>query len=97
MAFDLSFAILGKDKKKSLPERDDMTLCADFAQFFGDKVKNIIDQPSNCLPICSVQILTYPHHWSCFESPSPSFILQLIQRSKSNSPIDPFSRMLLPL
>ena len=55
----------------------------------------IIYQLSNCLPISSAQILTYPHHWSCFESPSPSFILQLIQRSKSNSPIDPIPLLLL--
>ena len=77
-AFDLSFSIIGKHKKKSLPERDDMTLCADFAQFFQDKVKKIIDHLPNCLPISSDQILAYPHHWSCFESPSPSFILHLI-------------------
>ena len=72
-----------------------MTLCADFAQFFQDKVKNIIDNLPNCLPISSDQILDYPNHWSCFESPSPSFILHLIQRSKSNSPIDPIPLLLL--
>ena len=94
-AFDLSFSIIGKHKKKSLPERDDMTLCADFAQFFQDKVKKIIDHLPNCLPISYDQILAYPHHWSCFESPSPSFILHLIQRSKSNSPIDPIPLLLL--
>ena len=79
IGYYLSFTTTGKHKKKSLPERDDMTLCADFAQFFQDKVKKIIDHLPNCLPISSDQILAYPHHWSYFESPSPSFILHLIQ------------------
>ena len=73
-AFNLYFAILGKHKKKYL-----LNEMIRLYQFFLDKVKKIIDRLPNCLPTSSAQILTYPHHWACFKSPSPSFILQLIQ------------------
>ena len=90
-AYNLSFTLVGKSKPRHLPVQPDTVLCSSFANFFQNKVSNIIA----ALPNASVDILTLNsyslashNHWSSFTLPTRPYVLSLMASLKSNSPLD---------
>ena len=97
-AYNLSFTLVGKSKPRHLPDQPDTVLCSSFANFFQNKVSNIIA----ALPNVNVDLLTLNsyslashNHWSSFTLPTRPYVLSLMASLKSNSPLDPIPLTLL--
>ena len=80
-AYNLSFTLVGKSKPRHLPDQPDTVLCSSFANFFQNKVLNIIA----ALPNVNVDILTLNsyslashNHWSSFTLPTRPYVLFLM-------------------
>ena len=89
-AYNLSFTLVGKSKPRHLPDHPDTVLCSSFANFFQNKVSNIIAD----LPNVNVDLITLNSyslashsHWSCFTLPTRPYMLSLMASLKSNSPL----------
>ena len=90
-AYNLSFTLVGKSKPRHLPDQPDTVLCSSFANFYQNKVSNIIAT----LPNVNVDLLTLNsyslashNHWSSFTLPTRPYVLSLMASLKSNSPLD---------
>ena len=97
-AYNLSFTLVGKSKPRHLPDQPDIVLCSSFANFFQNKVSNIIA----ALPNVNVYLLTHNssslsshNHWSSFTLPTRPYMLSLMASLKYNSPLDPILLTLL--
>ena len=104
-AYNLSFTLVGKSKPRHLPDQPDTVLCSSFANFFQNKVSNIIA----ALPNVNVDILTLNsyslashNHWFSFTLHTRPYVLSLMASLKSNSiqfkstsPLDPIPLTLL--
>ena len=84
-------SLVGKSKPRHLPNQPDTVLCSSFANFFQNKVSNIIA----ALPNVNVDLLTLNssslvshNHWSCFTLPTRLYVLSLMASLKSNSSLD---------
>ena len=96
--YNLSFTLVGKSKSRHLPDHPDTVLCSSFANFFQNKVSNIIA----ALPKVNVDLLTLNsyslashNHWSYFTLPIRPYVVSLMASLKSNSPLDPIPLTLL--
>ena len=97
-AYNLSFTLVGKSKPMHLPDQPYTFLCSSFANFFQNKVSNIIAD----LPNVNVDLLTLNssslashNHWSSFILPTHPYVLSLMASLNSKSPLDPIPLTLL--
>ena len=79
--------LVGKSKPRHLPDQPDTVICSSYANFFQNKVTNIIV----AIPNVNVYLLTLNsslpashNHWYCYTLPTRPYMLSLMTSLKSN-------------
>ena len=97
-AYNLSSTLVGKSKPRHLSDQPDIVLYSSFANFFQNKVSNIIAALLNVnvdlLTLNSFSLASH-NYWSCFTLSTRPYVLSLMASLQSNSPLDPIPLTLL--